>query len=78
MNEHRNEHRNELLQRWLPVVIMFVSCLVTVGIAWGSLSTRITIIEEQTRDQITRHEYEDLKERMTRIENKLDVELRKR
>lgn len=72
------EKSNETLQRWLPVAIMFVSCLVTVGVAWGNLSTRMTLLEEQSKEVITRHEYEDLKERMTRIEQKLDTELRSR
>ena len=71
------EKNNEALQRWLPVIVMFISCLVTVSLAWGSLSTRMAFVEQQVKDQITRHEYDDLKERMTRIETKLDAELSK-
>lgn len=72
------EKGQENLQRWLPAIVTFLSCLLTVAVAWGSFSARLTALEVQTRDQITRHEYDDLKERMSRIEKKLDEDLSKR
>ena len=70
-----NEKNQESLQRWLPVIVSILSCIVIVSVAWGSFSSRLAAVEQQTRDGITRHEYDDLKERMTRIEKKLDDEL---
>lgn len=72
------DKNNETLQRWLPVIVMFLSCVITVAVAWGSLGSRVSAVEQQVKDQITRHEYDDLKERMTRIETKLDADLRKK
>lgn len=72
------EKNGEIVQRWLPVVVMFLSCLVTVAVAWGSLTARMSAVEQMTRDSITRFEYNDLKARLDRIEAKLDAELSKK
>lgn len=73
-----NEKNGESLQRWLPTIIALLSSIVIVAVAWGSLGSRVSSVEQQVKDQITRHEYDDLKERMTRIEMKLDAELKRR
>lgn len=68
----------ETLHRWLPSILMFLSCLVTVSIAWGSLTSRMAAVEQMTRDSITRFEYNELVKRLDRIEAKLDAELSKK
>lgn len=73
-----NEKNHESLQRWLPVIVSILSCVAIVSVAWGSFSARLSAVEQQTHDSITRFEYNELVKRLDRIEAKLDADLSKK
>ena len=67
---------------WSHVVITLVVWVLTIGMVYAGLrdktdenARRIQAIEEKSVD---RREYDDLKARMSRIEEKLDAALRKK
>lgn len=68
--------------RWEHIIVTLVTALLALGVFYGTMTTRMANYEEHQRqlDQSTvKHEQfdemrEDIKERLTRIENKIDLE----
>lgn len=64
---------------WVAVLTLlgsFLASALTIGAYSGSLSARVTALEDHTKDEISREEFEimrkDLADRLDRIERKLD------
>jgi hypothetical protein len=65
--------------KWLTVALLILSWIVTTAVQWGAFNARISAVEEASKQKVDRNEYEagqrDLRERLDRIESKLDRNL---
>lgn len=53
------------MEKYLETIIKIAAGLITLGIVWGSLNSRLSTLEDQLREQ------KDLSERLARIEEKV-------
>lgn len=65
-----------LAVRWSHVIILLVTWIFGLGVLYAGLKDDHAHIERLESNSVDRREYDDLKQRMTRIEEKLDRALR--
>lgn len=63
---------SETVKRWVGIGVLILAWLVGTAVQWGAFSSRLAAAEEALKDKVSRTEYQDLKDRLQRIEDKLD------
>lgn len=68
--------QKDWISKWLPLIFAIGANVVTIAYGYGQLTQRIEPIErhvaEAAQTSVTRHEFNDLKSRLDRMESKLD------
>lgn len=64
------------VRKWLLVGIAFLGPLLTAAWFSSSYATRLAAVEKALDQKVEQREFNDLKDRLTRIEDKLDRALR--
>ena len=68
----------EALRRWIGIGLLLVGWLVSAAWFSSSYATRLSAVERNIDQKVSQQEFNDMKERLTRIEDKLDKALQKK
>lgn len=71
------QQNEKSLREWLLVVIAVLGPLLTGAWFSSAYATRLAAAEKTLEQKVDQREFNDLKDRLTRIEDKLDRALRK-
>ena len=68
--------------KWITAALVILSWIALVAVQWGAFASRISAVEDSNKSKVDQKVYDegqrDIRERLTRIEDKIDKQAEKR